>query len=163
MPKEETVDKFFDAVTEAYDALLDAARSANDRGYRVSRKLIDEIERGQKDAIDLTRRVALAPRDISGVTTTAIRTVTDAQGRVLDLTRQLLDELTDSQRETRDTFRKVIEANRGAGQAAIEATRDVVGRAGSAVQNIRGASANGTRASASQSTRKPRTTSDSSA
>jgi methyl-accepting chemotaxis protein len=160
MPKEETVDKFFDAVTEAYDALLDAARAANDRGYRVSRKLIDEIERGQKDAIDLTRRLAIAPRDVSGATTAAIRTVTDAQGRVLDLARQILDELTDSQRETRDTFRKVIEANRGAGQAAIEATRDAVGRAGSAVQNIR-SSANGRAASASP--RKPRTTSDSSA
>jgi len=159
MPKEETVDKFFDAVTEAYDALLDAARSANDRGYRVSRKLVDEIERGQKDAIDLTRRLALAPRDVSGAATAAIRTVTDAQGRVLDLTRQLLDELNDGQRETRDTFRKVIEANRGAGQAAIDATRDAVGRAGSAVQNIR--NTNGARAASTGSARKtPRSTSD---
>lgn len=158
MPKEETVDKFFDAVTDAYDALLDAARSANDRGYRVSRKLIDEIERGQKDALDLARRVAVAPRDVSGLATAAIRTVTDAQGRVLDLTRQLLDEITDGQRETRDTLRKVIEANRGAGQAAIEATREAVGRAGSAVQNLR--SPNGARAASTGATRKPRQTSD---
>ena len=160
MPKEETVEKFFDAVTEAYDALLDAARSANDRGYRVSRKLIDEIERGQKDALDLTRRVAVAPTDVSGAATAAIRTVTDAQGRVLDLAIQILDELTDSQRETRDTVRKVIEANRGAGQAAIDVTRDAVTRAGSAVENIRGS--NGKRAPAG-GTRKPRSTSDSSA
>jgi len=161
MPKQETLDKFFDAVTDAYDALLDAARSANDRGYRVSRKLIDEIERGQKEALDLTRRVAVAPRDVSGLTTAVIRTVTDAQGRVLDLTRQLLDELTDSQRETRDTLRKVIEANRGAGQAAIEATREAVGRAGSAVQNLR--SPNGARAGSSGAARKPRQTSDTNA
>src|SRR3990170_6547301 len=98
MPKTETVDKFFDAVTDAYDALLDAAKSTNDRGYRVSRRLIDEIERGQKEAIDLTRRLALAPQDVAGATTAAIRTVTDAQGRALDLTRQLLDELNDGQR-----------------------------------------------------------------
>ncbi len=158
MPKEETVDKFFDAVTEAYDSLLDAARSANDRGYRVSRKLIDEIERGQKDAIDLTRRLATAPRDIGGAATAAIRTVTDAQGRVLDLTRELLDEVNEGQRETRDTLRKVIEANRGAGQAAIEATRDAVGRAGSVVQNAR---ANGKREAAPSNPRKSsRSTSD---
>jgi hypothetical protein len=158
MAKAETVDKFFNAVTDAYDALLDAARSANDRGYRVSRKLIDEIERGQKDALDLTRRTALAPRDIAGFTTAAIRNVTDAQGRVLDLTRQLLDEVTDGQRETRDTFRRVIEANRGAGQAAIEATRDVVGRAGSAVPGNR-SNTNGAKAAAG-SARKSRETSD---
>ncbi len=137
MPKTETVDRFFNAVNEAYDALLDAAKSANDRGYRVSRQLIDEVERGQREAIDLTRKVASAPRDVSGVYSAAVRSVTDAQGRVLDLTRQLLDELSDSQREGREVVRRVIDANRTAGQAAIEATRDAVGQAGSAVQNIR--------------------------
>ena len=84
---------------------------------------------------------------------------TDSQGRVLELTRQLIDEFTDSQRDARDTLRRVIEANRGAGQAAIEATRDAVTRAGSAVQNIR--STDGARATPGP--RKSRETSDTSA
>ena len=158
MPKVETVDKFFNAVTDAYDALMDAAKSANDRGYRVSRRLIDEIERGQKEAVDLTRRLSLAPRDVPGFFSSAVRNVTDAQGRALDLTRQLLDEVTDGGRESRDTVRKVIEANRQAGQAAIEATRENFTRAGAAVGNIRErVSANGVRA-ASASPRKSRPT-----
>lgn len=147
MPKTETVDKFFNAVNEAYDALLDAAKSANDRGYRVSRQLIDELERGQREAMDLTRRLASTPRDVSGFYSAAVRSVTDAQGRALDLTRQLLDEVSDSQREGRDVVRRVIEANRGAGQAAVAATRDAVTRvgerAGSVVQNVRSRAANG--------------------
>jgi hypothetical protein len=137
MPRTETVDKFFNAVNEVYDALLDAAKAANDRGYRVSRQVIDEVERGQREAIDLTRKVASTPSDLSGFYSAAVRSVTDAQGRILDLTRQLLDELSDSQREGREVVRRVIEANRSAGQAAVEATRDAVGQAGSAVQNIR--------------------------
>ncbi len=161
MPKAETVDRFFNAVTDAYDALLDAAKSANDRGYRVSRRLIDEIERGQRDALDLTRRFAAAPRDVAGFYASAVRSVTDAQGRALELTRQLLDEVSDGQREGRDTLRRVIEANRGAGQAAIEATREAVNRAGSAVQNIRSSAAgdNGARASGTAA-RRTRQTSD---
>ena len=139
----DTVDKFFNAVTDGYEALLDAAKSANDRGYRVSRQLIDEVERGQRETLDLTRKVVSAPRDVSGAYTAAVRSVTDAQGRVLDLTRQLLDELSDGQREGREVVRRVIEANRGAGQAAIEATRDAVGRAGTAVQTIRTRTTNG--------------------
>jgi len=158
MPNTQTVDKFFDAVTEAYDALLDAAKSANDRGYRVSRRLIDEIERGQRDAVDLTRRVAVAPADIAGSFTTAVRSLTDSQGRVLDLTRQLLDEATDSGREGRDTMRKVIEANRSAGQAAIEATRETLTRGAERVQNLR-PSANGTKASTATTPAKPRSSS----
>lgn len=137
MPRTENVDRFFNAVNEAYDALLDAAKAANDRGYRVSRQLIDEVERGQREAIDLTRKIASSPRDVSGFYSAAVRSVTDAQGRVLDLTRQLLDELSDSQREGREVVRRVIDANRTAGQAAIEATRDAVGQAGNVVQNIR--------------------------
>ncbi|MFQ5474044.1 MAG: hypothetical protein ACE5FA_14335 [Dehalococcoidia bacterium] len=138
MPNQETVDKFFAAVNDSYDALLDAVRSANDRGYRISRKLIDETERGQREAIELTRRLATSPRDVAGFYSSSIRAVTDAQGRVLDLTRQLIDEVGDGQREGRDTIRRVIGANREAGQAAIEATRDTVSRAGSAVENVRG-------------------------
>ena len=158
MPKTDTVDKFFNAVTDGYEALLDAAKSANDRGYRVSRRLIDEIERGQRDAVDLTRRVASAPQDIAGSFASAVRSLTDSQGRVLDLTRQLLDEATDSGREGRDTMRKVIEANRSAGQAAIEATRQQFTRGAERIQNLR-PSANGSKASPSSTPAKPRPTS----
>jgi hypothetical protein len=129
-------------------------KSANERGYRVSRRLIDEVERSQREAIDVTRRLALAPRDVAGFYSSAVRSVTDAQGRALELTRQLLDEVTDSQREGRDVLRRVIESNRNAGQAAIEATRDAVSRAGSAVQSVR--SPNGARAPVTRTPRKSR-------
>ena len=49
MTREDTVDQFFDSVNESYDALLDAVKSANDRGYRISRKLIDEVEQAQRE------------------------------------------------------------------------------------------------------------------
>ena len=153
MPKTETVDRFFESVNEAYDVLLDAVKSTNDRGYRVSRQLIDEVERSQREALDLTRQLATSPRDIGGFYSAAVRAVTDAQGRTLDLTRQFLDELTDSQRESRDTARKVIEANRTAGQAAIQATREAVSRAGEAVQS----GVNGVRAQTTGTRRARRT------
>lgn len=138
MSREDTIDRFFNAVNDSYDALLDAVRSANDRGYRVSRRLIDEAERGQHEAIELTRRLTTSPRDVAGFYSSALRSVTETQGRVLDLTRQLVDEVSDSQREGRETFRRVVESNRQAGQAAVEATRDAVSRAGSAVENVSG-------------------------
>jgi len=123
MTREETVDQFFDSVNESYDALLDAVKSANDRGYRISRKLIDDVEQAQRDTFD--------------------------QSRTLGLARQLLDEVSDSGREARDTARKLIEANRGAGQAAIEATRSTVKRAAPVVeQAVNGVRARTTRKAA---------------
>src|ERR1700674_4899364 len=146
----ENVDKFFDAVNEVYDTLLDAVKSANDRGYRVSRKLIDEGDREQREATALPRRFASSPRDVAGFYSGAVRSVTDAQGRALELTRQFLDEASDSGREARDTLRKVIEANRGAGQAAISATRDAVQRTAPRVEQA----VNGVRARAASTARK---------
>ena len=143
MSNKENIDKFFEAINDSYDALLDAVKTANDRGYRVSRRLIDEVERGQREAVDLTQRLASAPRDVSGFYTAAVRNVTEVQSRTLDLTRQFLDEVADSGREARDTVRKVVEANREAGQAAISATRDAVQRvtpvATQAVNGVRAA------------------------
>lgn len=153
MARQENIDKFFNSVNEVYDALLDAVKSANDRGYRVSRKFIDEIEHGQREVLDLTRRLAVAPRDVAGFYSGAVRSVTDAQSRALDLTRQLLDEVSDGGREARDTLRKIIEANREAGQAAIGATRDVVQRATPAVEQA----VNGVRARAAGATRRATT------
>lgn len=135
MASKDSVDQFFDSVNVAYDALLDAVKSANDRGYRVSRKLIDEVEQAQRDTIDLGRRFATAPVDVAGNASTVVRSLTEAQSRTLDLARQILDEVADSGREARDTARKVIEANREAGQAAVEATRNTVKRAGPAVES----------------------------
>lgn len=126
MSREDTIDKFFDAVNDAYDALLDAAKAANDRGYRISRRFIDDIERGQRDLLDMARTVATTPRDVAGFYSASVRTLTSAQGRLLDLTRQFVDEISEGQREGRDVLRRVIEANRTAGQAAIEAARDTV-------------------------------------
>ncbi|HUF53908.1 MAG TPA: hypothetical protein VMR52_09075 [Dehalococcoidia bacterium] len=150
MPSKDSVDQFFDSVNVAYDALLDAVKSANDRGYRVSRKLIDEVEQAQRDTIDLGRRFAIAPADFAGNTSSVVRSLTEAQSRTLDLARQILDEVADSGREARDTARKVIEANREAGQAAVEATRKTVKRAGPTVESA----LNGVRNRATRKARK---------
>jgi gas vesicle protein len=150
MPSKDSVDQFFDSVNVAYDALLDAVKSANDRGYRISRKVIDEVEQAQRDTIDLGRRFATAPVDFAGNSSSAVRALTEAQSRTLDLARQILDEVSDSGREARDTTRKVIEANREAGQAAVEATRNTVKRAGPAVESA----VSGVRSRVSRNSRK---------
>lgn len=160
MPKEDTIDRFFDAVNEAYDALLDAAKAANDRGYRISRRFIDDIERGQRDLLDMARTVATTPRDVAGFYSASMRTLTSAQGRLLDLTRQFVDEISEGQREGRDTLRRVIEANRTAGQAAIEAAREGIT---TRIRRNREKAASSDNGRAAPRARKARSTTDTSA
>lgn len=129
MPQQSSIDKFFDAVDDAYDVLLDTLKAGVDRGHRVSRSLIEQAQEGQREAIELAASVAKSPTNLSGAASATVQTLTKTQGRVLEVSRQWLDEAMDSQQEGREALRRLIDANRQAGQAVIESSRGVVGRA----------------------------------
>ena len=127
MAKNTAVDKYFEALTESYDAIIEAIKAGNERGYRVSSNLLSEVQRGQREAVGLGRKFADDPTDIGGLYRAMMESTTKAQGRALELARQMFDELSESRSEARETIEKVVKAQRAAGEAAVEAARDVVG------------------------------------
>ncbi|HXK33431.1 MAG TPA: hypothetical protein VNM91_05385 [Dehalococcoidia bacterium] len=131
---ESAVDKYFQALTESYDAIIEAIKAGNERGFRISNNLLAEAQRGQREAIDLGRKFADDPTDVGGFYRAAMEATTKAQGRTLELARQMFDELSQSRTETRDVIEKVIKAQRAAGEAAVEATRDVASTAADRVR-----------------------------
>ena len=128
------IDKYFEALTESYDAILEAIKLGNERGYRISSNLLAEAQRGQRESVELGKKFATDPTDIGGFYRAAMESTTKAQGRALELARQMFDELSESRSEARETIEKVVKAQRTAGEAAIEAARDV---AGTAVERVR--------------------------
>jgi hypothetical protein len=121
------VDKYFEALTETYDAIIDAIKAGNDRGYRLSNSLLAEAQRGQREAVDLGKKFADDPTDLGGFYRAIMESSTRAQGRTLELARQMFDELSDSRGEGREAIEKIIKAQRSVGEAAVEAFRDVAG------------------------------------
>ncbi|MEX2226338.1 MAG: hypothetical protein WEB52_07815 [Dehalococcoidia bacterium] len=121
------VDKYFEALTESYDAIIEAIKAGNERGFRISNNLLTEAQRGQREAVDLGRKFADDPTDVSGFYRAVMESTTKAQGRALELARQMFDELSESRGDTRDAIEKVVKAQRAAGEAAVEAARDVAG------------------------------------
>lgn len=138
MPASETADRFFDALSEGVDALLDAAKAGNERTYRLSRSLLDEAERSQREALELGRQFARSPRDLRGFSQTLVEALTRGQGRALDLARFWLEEGMESGREARETLSRLVQANRRAGEAAIQAARGTLSRAAGAVRSAGG-------------------------
>jgi hypothetical protein len=135
MAKTQTaVDRYFDALTESYDAIIDAIKAGNERGYRISNNLLAEAQRGQRESVELGKKLAEDPTDVAGFYRALMESSTKAQGRTLELARQMFDELSESRTEGREVFEKVIKAQRSAGEAAIEATRDVASTAADRVR-----------------------------
>ena len=126
MAKNTAADKYFEALTESYDAIIEAIKAGNERGYRVSNNLLAEAQRGQREAVELGRTFAADPTDVGGFYRAMMESTTKAQGRALELARQMFDELSETRTEGRDVIEKVVKAQRAAGEAAVEATRDLV-------------------------------------
>lgn len=129
MPQPSPLDRFFDAIDDAYDVVLDTLKAGVDRGHRVSKSVIEQAQQGQREALQLAHTVVQSPTDLAKASGAAVETLTKTQGRVLEISRQWLGEALESQQEGREALRRLIEANRQAGEAVIETSRGLFGRA----------------------------------
>ena len=134
MAGNDAANKYFEAINEGSDVLIDAVRAANDRGHRVATALIEEAQEGQREFVELAKKWIAAPFDIPGLASSVIESTTKAQGRALDVTRQWFGELSDAQEETRQVLQRLITANRTAGEATVDMARGLFSRASEAVQ-----------------------------
>ncbi len=156
MPQPSATDKLFGAVDDAYDVLLDTLKAGVDRGHRVSRGLIEQAQTGQHEALELARSVAKSPTDLARTSGALVETLTNTQGRVLNTSRQWLDEALDSQQEGRVALRRLIVANRQVGQAVIETSRGLFGRARERAREVVRPARGGNSARAEQAARSRR-------
>ena len=140
--------KYYEALNETSDAMIDAIRAANDRGHRFTTALIEQAQESPREAVEISRKWADSPLDVIGLLSSVTESTTKAQGRALDATRQFFGELTEAQKESREVVQKVINANRTAGEASMEAARGAFSRATTAVQTAAEAS-NGSKSSSS--------------
>lgn len=153
MPQPSTADRFFDAVDDAYAVFMDTLKAGSDRGYRVSRELIEQTQKGQQEALKLAHTIATSPGDLGKTTGAVVETLTKTQARVLEVSRQWLDETLDSQQEGREALRQLIDANRKAGEAAIEVSRGLFGRAREGARRVTSRGQDGGNAKAAGETR----------
>ena len=134
MADDDAATKYYEALNETSDALVDAIRAANNRGHRLTTALIEQAQENQRDVVEITRKWAAAPFDVIGLMSSVTESTTKAQGRALDATRQIFGEFSDIQKETRDVVQRVIDANRSAGEASVDLARSAFSRATTAVQ-----------------------------
>lgn len=150
--------KFFEALNESYDALIDTIKAANERGHRVSASVIEDAQRGQREAVDLAKTWIDAPLDAAGFYSALLEATTKAQSRSLDVTRQWFNELGDAQKETREVLQRMANANRTAGEAAVDLARGAFSRTGEVIRSASQVAANATNAAEAGDGRRTRET-----
>ena len=153
MAGNEATTKFFEAVNEGSDAVIDAVRTANDRGHRVATALIEEAQEGQREFVELAKKWIASPLDILGFYSHLVESTTKAQGRAMDVGRHWFGEIAEAQKESRQIVQRVVSANRKAGEASVDLARSVLTRSANGTNGAQSTSeADGRRATPSRAT-----------
>jgi DNA repair ATPase RecN len=116
-------EKFLTALDESFQAMVDAIRKGNERGYRFSRRLLNDVEEGQREMQTLARRFAKNPRDLSKIYEDGVDLARRNTRQTGEMARQWFAEASDAGREARSTAQAVIKANTEAAQALGAALR----------------------------------------
>jgi hypothetical protein len=123
MAANEKVQKYYDALLASYDILIDAVAKANERGSKVTQQLAADVAAGQREAIELGRKLAAEPTDLGQFYTAVLEATTAAQGRALNFAQATYQETVAAGTDARATLEKLVAANKETTQAAVEAAR----------------------------------------
>lgn len=127
MASNESIQKYFDSLLATYDILTEALEKASERGLKVSKAFASDVIAGQREAIELGRRLASEPTDAGQFYTAVLEATTAAQSRALAFAQQNFQEALAASTETRETMEKLVAANRQTAEAALAAARTWAG------------------------------------
>jgi hypothetical protein len=120
----EPVQKYYDALIASYDILTNAISTANDRGMKITKQFATDVAKGQREALELGRKLATDPTDLSQYYTAVLEATTSAQGRALAFTQVAYQEALGAGGDARETVEKLVEANRETATAAVEVAKN---------------------------------------
>ena len=123
MAATEPVQKYFDALLASYDVLVEAVTKANERGLKLTQQYAADVIKGQREAIELGRKFAGEPGDMSQAYAAVLETATAAQGRALNFAQAAYQEALSAGTDARETVDRLVQANSETTKAAVEAAR----------------------------------------
>ena len=121
MAANEQVQKYYDALIASYDILVDAVGRANERGLKVTQQFIADVAKGQREALELGKKLAGEPTDLGQFYSSVLEATTAAQGRALTFTQAAYQEALGAGTDARETVEKLVAANKETTQAAVAA------------------------------------------
>ena len=128
--------KFFDAINETYGAFISGIEAAEERGHRVSQRLLNEARKSEEEVSALARTWVDAPSSVYENLEAMIDAQTRARHRALELARDSLKGAEAYRAEVREALRRMIRANRTGADAVVDVARSATSRAARQVDRL---------------------------
>jgi hypothetical protein len=123
MSTEDQVKKYYDALIASYDVLTDAVAKSSERGLKVTSQLTQDIANGQREALELGKKLSTETKDFGQLYAALVEATTAAQGRALAFADFANKQALEAGSETRTYVEKLVEVNRETARAAVELAR----------------------------------------
>ncbi len=124
MTANESLKKYLDALGASYELLGTAASSAGDRGVKIGKQFTDELMAGQREALELAKKLAADPASASNTYVSSVtESAVSAQTRALMFAQLAYQEAVSAGSEGREFAEKIAKANQATADAAIELTK----------------------------------------
>ncbi len=117
------MERYLDALIANQGALTDALEGLRKRSLEASEKLSEAVCTRQREALELTKQMAMNPDAYSDNAKAMLKAATDAQSRALDFAKDLYKEQTELNDELRASWKSIFESSKEAAQAATELAR----------------------------------------
>ena len=118
------IERYFGALIESYDILTVALDKAGDRGIKTAKQLQRDLAKGQREALELSKKIAVDPSNVAVVWTGILEATVGAQSRALAFAQAAYQEAVATSSDARDTIEKLVNANRATADAAAELSRN---------------------------------------
>lgn len=117
------MERYLDALIANQGAMAEALESARKRSLAASEKISAALCARQREALELTKKVAMNPDAYSENAKAMLKAATDAQSRALDFAKDLYKEQSDVGADVRATWKSLFESSKEAAQAATDLAR----------------------------------------
>jgi 3-dehydroquinate dehydratase len=120
---ESEIGRFMDMLIENQSRINKALSSARKRTTKITEMVTEQVVQGQREALELTKRVATNPSAYSENSKALLDAATEAQSRSLDFAKELYNEQVKAAESLRESMEKAVENSREAAEAAMTLSR----------------------------------------
>jgi hypothetical protein len=116
--RKEMVDKYSERLLAGHERMTEAMQAARSRGIRVNEEITDWIVAGQRDTLELGKRLADDPTAYAKNMEAVLESLTSAQERALNLAKVLYREQAESTTALREYVGPMFTSSKNFGETA---------------------------------------------
>jgi hypothetical protein len=108
-----TVENVLDRLVESQNRLIEAAETARARSRRVTDEYVKSVAEAQRDALELTKRLASQPTAVGKNMEAFLESATAAQARAMEMTKLFYREQAEATSEFQKLVAPLFESTQG--------------------------------------------------